>query len=294
MKTEGVFKSRTDFESPKPKVVVHDGLAMYQVGAGRPVLLMAYPHGYTLEPAAEGQLAALLVGLGFQVLSFDPPGAFRSARPARIDMPEMLESACQTLQEFCGPEPVDVVGHSMGGLCSLAFALEHPGRVRRLVLVGSLAGGPSVQRHRGLPYYWKLTDRNFWRFIIWGLQVGNGWGNLAIHKRLVQLIRQASVYQSKGVVSIPMEPGDETRPAPVRDRWPMYARRIDYQPSLSRITAPTLVCAGRHDPQAPLGCSQELVDGLPNARLVLFERSGHYPFLEEKELFERELAAFLN
>ena len=56
---------------------------------------------------------------------------------------------------------------------------------------------------------------------------------------------------------------------------------------------PALICVGRHDPQAPVGCSEELAQGIPSARLVTFEHSGHYPFTEERDLFQQILAEFL-
>lgn len=46
----------------------------------------------------------LLAEQGFQVITFDTPGAYRSSRPIRCDMAEMLESAIEAL----GSHPVPV------------------------------------------------------------------------------------------------------------------------------------------------------------------------------------------
>jgi hypothetical protein len=59
----------------------HAGLAIYRLGSGEPLLLIPAPHGFVAGPTAEGPLAALLTALGHTVITFDPPGAFRSARP---------------------------------------------------------------------------------------------------------------------------------------------------------------------------------------------------------------------
>jgi pimeloyl-ACP methyl ester carboxylesterase len=56
---------------------------------------------------------------------------------------------------------------------------------------------------------------------------------------------------------------------------------------------PTLILCGRHDPQYPLSCSEELAAGIRAARLVVFERTGHYPFLEEPEAFWQSVDEFL-
>jgi pimeloyl-ACP methyl ester carboxylesterase len=105
----------------------HTGLAVYRLGSSSPLLLMPTPHGFVVRPTPEGPMATLLAALGRAVITFDPPGAFRSTRPARVDLFEMLGCAAEALAA-CGVDgPVDVVGHSMSGLCALAFAVEQPG-----------------------------------------------------------------------------------------------------------------------------------------------------------------------
>ena len=78
-----------------------------------------------------------------------------------------------------------------------------------------------------------------------------------------------------------------------RASWHWQARRMDYGPRLAQLAVPTLVACGRHDPQYPVSCSEELAAGIAGAQLVLFERSGHFPFLEEPEAFWAQVGAFL-
>lgn len=54
-----------------------------------------------------------------------------------------------------------------------------------------------------------------------------------------------------------------------------------------------LVVCGQHDPQYPPACSEELAAGIRHAALVSFERSGHFPFIEEPEAFWATVDAFL-
>ena len=55
-----------------------------------------------------------------------------------------------------------------------------------------------------------------------------------------------------------------------------------------------MVLVGRHNPEGPLPCSKELFEGISHARLVIFERSGHYPFVEENSRFTEALDVFLH
>jgi proline iminopeptidase len=91
-----------------------------------------------------------------------------------------------------------------------------------------------------------------------------------------------------------MSVADWRHPAPTRLAWGMIARRLDYRERLGEIRVPTLVLVGKHDPQMPLACAEELAHGIPNARLVVFGRSGHYPFVEEGDSFWPTVGDFLN
>jgi proline iminopeptidase len=274
----------------------HDGLAYYATGEGEPALLMPYPHGFGGTPIIDSPLAACLRDAGLRTISFDPPGAFESPRPARMDMPEMLNCAQETLdcQGIAGP--LTLVGHSMGGFCAIAFALSHPERVSKLILIGTLSGGSAVQRYKGMPWGPWLQGMDRLRYAWWGFRLGWGLaGNLALHKRMRNLLTRASFHDQRYVQEISPEKADAHRPAPVRDVWPrtIFMGRLDYRSRLGEIHAPTLVCVGRYDPQAPLGCSQELAHEIPGAQLVIFEHSGHYPFIEERDQFVPALRQFL-
>ena len=58
-------------------------------------------------------------------------------------------------------------------LRALALAIEHPERVRRLVLVGSVSGFPAVQRW-SIPHNWRWwRDREYWQALWWGFRLGS-------------------------------------------------------------------------------------------------------------------------
>jgi pimeloyl-ACP methyl ester carboxylesterase len=272
---------------------VADGLAIYEIGQGEPLFFMPYPHASASTSTANTKLAAMLAGLPRQVLTFDPPGAYHSTRPARADLPEMLDRTLEVLSICRIVEPIDVIGHSMSGLCALAFAIEHPERVRRLVLVGSVSGFPAVRRW-SIPHNWRWwCDQAYWQALWWGFRLFVGWNNLAVHKRLNNLVEEASFVDKSLAELAEIEAADKHRPPPLRDGWFKTVRGVDYKERLPEIKGATLLCVGRYDPQTPVECSQELAHGIPKAKLVIFENSGHSPFIEEPGRFIEEVTAFL-
>ncbi|MFC7782987.1 alpha/beta fold hydrolase [Rossellomorea sp. GCM10028870] len=66
----------------------------------------------------------------------------------------------------------------------------------------------------------------------------------------------------------------------------------DITRKLEFISVPTLVMCGRYDVQCPLKYSIEMAEGIPDSRLIIFEKSNHYPFLEEAERFAEEYELF--
>ena len=274
---------------------MHDGLAVYSLGEGPPLLVMPNPQGMVRTPEAHGPLVELLVRLGRRVLTFDPPGAFASSRRPPLGLAEMVACAKEAVAIAGVVPPVDVVGHSQATLCQLAMALSDPELVRSLVLVGAVDGGwRTTRRAGGMPWCWPLTDRRRWRFAVLAAPLAAGRSNLRRLKRLQQLYLDASFVDRRLVPMVRIEPGDRRRPPPRRARWQASIRQVDLRPQLGQVTVPTLVCVGRHDPQTPWPANAEIAAAQPAGRLEVFERSGHYPFLEEPERFTAVVAAFLS
>ena len=62
---------------------------------------------------------------------------------------------------------------------------------------------------------------------------------------------------------------------------------------LPAVTAPTLVTVGRRDWVTPVSAAETIASLMPNAKLVVFEKSGHSPQIEERELFLSTVRDFL-
>jgi proline iminopeptidase len=88
--------------------------------------------------------------------------------------------------------------------------------------------------------------------------------------------------------------------APLRYRLPARRRifasydRYDVRDQLPRIRVPTLVIVGSDDWITTPQFAHELAAGIPGARLVMFARSGHNPFVEEPRRFTAAVGEFLN
>jgi proline iminopeptidase len=63
---------------------------------------------------------------------------------------------------------------------------------------------------------------------------------------------------------------------------------------LGEIDVPTLILTGRDDFFCPPSQAERMHRGIRGAEMVVFERSGHYPFVEEAEAFRDALCGWLS
>ncbi len=100
------------------------------------------------------------------------------------------------------------------------------------------------------------------------------------------------------------DPGPEVKQVILQEmlQWPLAATkmlsrdavRFDLVDRLGNIKAPTLIAHGRHDRKQRFGGAALMADGIPDARLVVFEHSAHLPYIEEAGLFNETLTDFLS
>jgi proline iminopeptidase len=69
---------------------------------------------------------------------------------------------------------------------------------------------------------------------------------------------------------------------------------MDLRPELPRITAPTLILAGRHDWICAPEFSEEIHALMPGSRLRIFEESSHSVRVDAPEAMIDEILAFVD
>jgi pimeloyl-ACP methyl ester carboxylesterase len=163
---------------------------------------------------------------------------------------------------------------------------------RGLLLIGTTTGPRAALRYGGMPRCWSPWSPSFWSFNVRGIRLALGIGNLAVQKKLCAQTVQASYVNKQLIPSVDVAASDHRLPASARAKWAARIASVDYEPKLAELRMPVLVCAGLHDPQTTLIANKRVVSGIPGARIVVFEHSGHYPFVEEVDKFARVVSAF--
>jgi pimeloyl-ACP methyl ester carboxylesterase len=175
------------------------------------------------------------------------------------------------------PARFAVAGLSMGGYVALELLRQAPDRIDRLALLdtGGRADTPETKERR--------------HGLIELAQIGKFKG---VTPRLLPslLHPQHLVEPFIGIVTGMAERVGQA--AFIRQQLAILDR-IDSRPSLGAIRVPTLVLCGDADVLTPPALSEELAAGIPDARLVMIEGSGHLSTLERPEAVNRAMIEWL-
>ena len=181
-----------------------------------------------------------------------------------------------------------LLGYSWGGLLALLYTVRHPSRVNRLALVSP---APVTARHREefklrlnrrLRDSWLERERNALKASDLRHSEPSQYRQRSFELSIIPYLRDPdqAKYVKRFVVS-----------SRVRDAVWRSLAQYDFTAELSRLTVPTLVIHGRFDP-IPLSSSERIAHLLA-AKLEVFEKSAHLPFLEESGRFIAVLDGFL-
>lgn len=178
-----------------------------------------------------------------------------------------------------GIERAAVIGHSMGGTTALGAAIRYPERVSRVGVIGSPIVGRSLAlllQLAGVGWIGRAT-----RLLPGALPLG------------LQLA--APVITRGHRIWAPMVVRDVGRTTPESFFSSIGSlRRTDLRPQLERIRVPTLGVYGQRDVIVHPHQYKPLAAGVPQARIEILPRSGHFPMLDEPDVHLAILRSFLS
>jgi pimeloyl-ACP methyl ester carboxylesterase len=248
---------------PRTLEVLDRPAAFVEAGQGRPLVLVhgAGGRGRVWLRQVEGLAGAA------RVVALDLPGHGATGGSGRTAIADYAAWLVAFL-DAAGLERVVLGGHSMGGAIAQTLALQHPGRLAGLVLVGTGA------RLRVLPRILTLFRDD--------PVAGRGFvGDLAY-----------SPATPPGAVTEAEQALSETAPGVILGDF-LACDRFDVMPRVAGIRVPTLAVVGRDDRLTPPRYAAFLAATIPCARLVEIEAAGHFPQLEQPEAVNAALRAFL-
>jgi pimeloyl-ACP methyl ester carboxylesterase len=251
-----------------------------EAGKGDPVVLI-HGSGPGVTSYANWRLVLPVLAENFRVLAPDMVGFGFSERPANIEYGvQTWADQVVGLMDTLELPTAHLVGNSFGGAIALRIATQHPDRVGKLVLMGSM--GVPFPITEGLERVWgyEPSFENMRKV----LDVF-AYSRDLVNDELAEVRYRGSI-----------QPGFQESfaamfPAP-RQRW--VEAMCTPEDDIRRLPHRTLIVHGREDQVIPVQTSLRLMELIDNADLSVYSHCGHWSMIERTEDFNRNVSEFFS
>lgn len=242
-------------------------IAWARSGNGPPLVLCGWWMSHLELNWRDRRFRAFVEALGRHrtVIRYDAPGTGVSADGTTSTATVDGEAAALgAVVEASGASSVDLFAGSSGAPVGIAFAAAHPERLKRLVIYGGYASGPSIAAARTREAMMDLVRGH------WGL------GSRA----LADVFMPSADGQERDVfVAYQREAAGAEEAA--RSLEAVY--RFDVATRLAEVATPAVVLHRREDKAIPFELGRELAAGLPGASFVALDGADHYPWFGDSD-----------
>ncbi len=280
--TQGGFATLTDSD-----VLVGDARLAYALrGDGAPVVLV---HGTPSHSYLWRNIEPQVRSAGYQTLVYDLLGFGRSERPMDTDTSVTAQADVLVgLLDALGIESCHIVAHDIGGAIGQIFAVNHPQRVRSLMLIDSVAydSWPSAS--------WRkiIRDNDNLRYVHQPREFTE-----MLSRQLRMTVSNPDSMNDE-VLQNYLAPHDGTS-----GRASFFTHQVSHYDSrhtqqiadrLPSLTMPVILVWGADDLWQPIGYAERLCNDIPRAQLKIVPNAGHFLPEDVPDVLARELIDFLS
>jgi proline iminopeptidase len=203
-----------------------------------------------------------------------------------MDISDHVEDL-EALRRYLRLPDISIAAHGWGAVIALGYCLEYGKNVNSLILVTPISPflpEPGIESMMDdLPR--ETRDR------IWEIYNHPHLSMLEKRERVMRLVLPALFYRKEGMDRVDLNALSFS--PEVNAKATAQLRSADVFPELGDVEVPTLVIVGRHDPSTPVRDQMAYADGIRTSSAIVFNGSGHFPFLEEPQLFTEVSREFL-
>ncbi len=263
------------------------------MGSGEPLIVVhggpGLNHSY-LSPWME-QLAD-----DYQLIFYDHRCSGRSSLevpPATISLRGFVEDI-EGLRQLLKLDSINLLAHSWGGLIAMNYALAYPQQLRSLILVSSVGASTEHRDTLSQLFSSRMTPSDSADHARVINSTAFREHQADAYEELYKVIFRKDFYQRGLVDSLQLDFQDNFHQSSLllRNLSPDL-RYYNYYTDLQQVLTPTLMIYGDHDPLFQL-VAPRLLSNLPNARLEVIHRCGHFPFIEAPGEFLETTRQFLD
>ena len=273
--------ARAASAAPGAYVALGDGITHYEAAGPADGRVAVLVHGFSVPSYIWDPTFAALRDAGYRVIRYDLYGRGLSDRPdAAYDGTLYDKQLDELLAALKVSGPIDLFGLSFGGYVTAHYASTHPQRVRTLHLVDPSNSAPTLS--------WQFATPLLGPYLF---QVG--------------AVPTMADNQSGDFLHPEQFPGWAERYRPQMQyhgfgralyRSRLNLARADFDAiyaAIARNGTPVQLIWGKQDPVIPVAQSAHIRRAIPSLAYVEIDQSGHLPQMEQAEVFNQHVLAFL-
>lgn len=219
----------------------------------------------------------------FHVIALDLPGCGQSDKPSinyRIGtFVDYLHGFLQTLDR----DRFSLIGHSLGAIIAINFALTYPDKIDKLVNVSG-----------GFGYALPDVDPQMLGFTPGSLKLLNPSTHAQVRQLLALALYDQEIAQAEETVNYVFTVASNSGYVNERVVELFKQGEDTLDGKLSALNHPTLILWGRQDKLTPVSLGDRFQAELPNSQLIVFEECAHNPHAEQLERFNTKVLRFLS
>jgi len=241
-------------------------------------------HGFSTPQFVFMQNVEVLAAAGFRVLTYDLYGRGFSDRPdIRYGKELYDDELTELLDSFGIKTPINLIGYSMGGGISTAFAVNHPERVKRLILIAPVG---FVPEQTGVNKLLMVPVLGEWLMTIVGKKQMIDSFYSEVEQGIAPKIMAENFEEQFEFAGI-----EKALVSSMRN-FPMENLRSEYQ-QLGKTTFPKLLIWGTKDTKVPFAGWEEIMSLVPEIEFFELEGGEHAIPYSHPDIVNREIIDFL-
>jgi len=194
------------------------------------------------------------------------------------------------IKELVGAEKIIIVGHSTGGFSALNLAANGFDQLLGIVSVAGFFEGKWGGIEGQLV---KLANLGQWAkpLFIFSLWASRLFKPVQLYLSGQLAFDRQRYFASPITRSMLKEIQENMKNQNLGALFPLFNRipTFNIEQQLEKVSVPTVIMAGSHDPVISAEQSLKLAGAIKHAKLVVFNNAGHMPFMERTEQFHHEL-----
>ncbi len=248
----------------------------YRISGNGPAVVLL--HGYLEDLSIWDNLTENLES-DYTVLSIDLPGHGKSICKNEVIRMDFMADCVSAVMRTVALEKVWIIGHSMGGYVSLAFAERYPSWLNGLCLLHSTPNADTHEKHAA-----RLADINL---------VKQGGKEQLVQNNIPHLFATQNLQKFADEVQRIKAIARNTSDIGIIGALNGMLQRPDRNHVIEHADFPVTMIFGKHDNLINLSVAQGLEKQHKKAQTVYLNNSGHMSFIEEPHQITLVINSFL-